>query len=1051
MAKKTSIKPKNKKKLNVKLLVLGGVIVLALVLVALAFVLPGSSDTTANAGIQDEYISAEYQAYLDSIGYESIEQMADDCVNVDITNYELFDPDAEVEDATDVIDTAEETELLIDSAKEENEAIDVTSIPDAAVIGKTTDIDGNEVEGLQIGERANVRWTFTAPHDGYYNLRFNYISIKSTTSNPQREVLIDNKPLYNDKIKKLKLSPVMEFTRTWDNGTIKPKAGNEIRPEATQDFVAKDIYLADTNMRTLSPYVVYLSAGEHTLELEATREPVQINEIVFEKARIAPTYEEYKNIHKDAKVYDGENLVMEAERYEGGTLKMTKSSTSIGASTDYSSSYTTPYHHWNQLLNVVGGSNWATAGDSITWTIEVPEAGFYQIAPRARQNVNRGVKSFRRIKINGEVPFEEANKIGFDYSTGFENYVISDKDGEALLFYFNEGVNTITMDVVLGDFANALSSVEDSVLVLNEMYRKVVQITGTVPDTYIDYEIAKKIKGTRIDEEEYQTFEETMQEQADTLYAVVDELVEITGEKGSGAVQLEKVARQCAQFAEEPDDVVDEISDFKSNISALGTWMLEISSMPLEIDSFTISKPGAELKNAEPNFLVAAGNEAIRFFATFVVDDTQIASDKEVSNDAVKVWIASGRDQAQIIRNLIDNTYEDGSVNLQLIPAGVLLPATLAGNGPDISLSNAQASVVDYAVRGALQDLKQFDDYEEFVSGMEFKESAINTASYNGGVYGLPETQTFNVLFYRTDILEELGLDVPKTWGEVEDAINVLHINNYDFYIPTSAIYSTLVYQYGGDMYHGAAGTVDENGYEFAADGSDYGIRSGLRDEPAMLAFQKLTEFFTTYALPVSADFSNRFRTGEIPIGVADYTLYNTLEIFAPEIKGLWSFAPMPGYEDPETGEINNVVVSGSSHTIMLNSAKDKNAAWDFIKWWLSEDTQVQYGNTIESILGSGARYSTANINVLKQLPWAADQADVIIEQFDNTKGVPDVPGYYMTSREIDYAFKGVVTDGQNPREALYLNVKEINDELTIKREEFHLTRYNEEGEVIND
>ncbi|MBQ7876625.1 MAG: extracellular solute-binding protein [Clostridia bacterium] len=1047
MAKKTSSKPKSKKKLNVKLLVVGGLVVLSLLLVALAFVLPGNADTTANAGTQGEYISNEYQAYLDLVGYESTEQLATDTVTVDITAFELYDPDAELS-----TDAAVETPVApVEEATDTEEPVDVKLIPDAAVIGTTTDIDGNEVTGLQIGERANVRWKFTAPADGYYNLRFNYISIKSTTSNPQRDFLLDNAPLYYDKVKKLKLSPVVEFTRTWDNGTIKETDGNEIRPEANEDFVAKDIYLSDTTMRTLSPYVIYLTAGEHTLELEANREPVQINEISFEKAPIAPTYAEYLKLHKDAKEYSGENLVMEAERYEGGTVKITKSSTSIGASTDYSSSYTTPYHHWNQLLNVMGGSNWATAGGSITWTIEVPEEGFYQIAPRARQNVNRGVKSFRRVKINGEVPFQEANKIGFDYSTSFENYVISDSEGKALLFYLNKGKNTITMDVVLGDFANALSEVENSVLVLNEMYRKVVQITGTVPDTYIDYEIGTKVKGVQIGEDEYQTFAETMKDQADALYAVVDEMVKITGEKGSGTIQLEKVARQCAQFAEKPDDVVDEISDFKSNISALGTWMLEISSMPLEVDSFTLSKPGATLKNAEPNALVAAGNETIRFLATFVVDDTQIASDKEVSKDAVKVWIASGRDQAQIIRNLIDNTYEDGSVNLQLIPAGVLLPATLAGNGPDVSLSNGQASVVDFAVRGALQDLTEFDDYEEFISDMDFKPSAINTASYNGGVYGLPETQTFSVLFYRTDILEELGLEVPKTWGEVEEAINVLHINNYDFYIPTSALYSTLVYQYGGDMYHGAAGTVDENGYKFAADGSDYGIRSGLRDEPAMLAFQKLTEFFTTYALPVSADFSNRFRTGEIPIGIADYTLFNTLEIFAPEIKGLWSFAPMPGYEDPVTGEINNSVVSASAHTVMMNSAKDKQASWEFIKWWLSEETQLGYGTTIESILGSGARYSTANINVLRQLPWAAEQADVIVEQFDNTIGVPDVPGYYMTGREIDYAFKGVVTDGQNPREALYLNVKEINDELTIKREEFHLTRYNEEGEIIDD
>ncbi len=1008
-------KVKKHKKKNVKLIVLASLIAVCVILVGLAFVLPGNSDTTANAGVQDEFVDSSYAEYLKSVGFGPESEISNDVVTVDITQFTTSSADAADEPvAEDPTGVVEET---------------------APVITVDESIAKMNENGVAIADRGNVTWTFTVQTEGYYNLKFNYTSIDGTTSNPQRTLLIDGEQLFDGMRQ-------VDFKRIWDNGEITSKGGSEIRPTAIEVFEAVEVYVADTNMRTLSPYVFFLSAGEHTLTLKQNREPVQINAISFEKAPVEPTYAEYLALHAAAPVYAGENLVMQAERYEGGTVKITKSSPSIGVSTDYSSSYTVPYHHWNQLLNIVGGSNWATAGDSITWTITVPEEGFYQIAPRARQNINRGVKSFRRIKINGSVPFKEANKIGFDYATSFENCVISDAEGNPLHFYLNAGENTITMDVVLGDFANALSSVEDSVLALNNTYRKVVQITGTVPDTYIDYEIADKVP----------TFVETMEEQAEVLYSVVDELVAITGEKGSGTIQIEKVARQCAQFAEEPDDVVAEISDFKSNISALGTWMLEISSMPLEIDSFTISAPGAALKCAEPNGLVAAGNETIRFIATFVVDDTQIASDAAVTSDAVKVWIATGRDQAQIIRNLVDGDYSpshEKSIDLQLIPAGVLLPATLAGNGPDISLSNAQASVVDFAVRGALADLKQFDDFDTIAA--QFKESAIKTASYDGGVYGLPETQSFSVLFYRSDILEELNLDVPKTWDDVEDAINILHINNYDFYIPTSALYSTLVFQYGGDLYHGAAGTVDENGYEYASDGSDYGIRSGLRDEPAMLAFQKLTEFFTTYALPVSADFSNRFRTGEIPIGVADYTLFNTLEIFAPEIKGLWNFAPLPGYQDPVTGEINNVAVSGSSHTIMMEASKKKADAWEFMKWWLEENTQVQYGNTLEAILGSGARYATANTKVLTQLPWATTQSDVILEQFDNTIGVPDVPGYYMTGREIDYAFKGVVTDGQNPREALYLNVKEINDELTNKREEFHLTRYNEEGEVVND
>ncbi len=990
------------KKKRIGLIVTAAVIALILICVALAFLLPGSKDSKAEVGILDEYLEPTYVEYLNSVNYTGDEDLSSATVVIDVTAFD--DGGATTQDGEPV-----------------------------AVWGSSTDDNGATVEGVRIAETGDVEWPFTVDEDGFYNLRFDYISIAKTTSTPQRGIMIDGEYFYDGMEQ-------IEFARTWDNGEITSKGGNEMRPNAVELFPQTTMYASDVNKRTLDPYVFYLEAGEHTLTLKGSREPLQVNGITFEAAPIAPTYEEYRAANAGAEYAGDQAIILQAERCEeGATTKITKSSPSVNASTDYASSYTVPYHHWYQMLNIMGGSSWATAGDSIEWTFNIETPGYYQISLRARQNTNRGVKSFRNIKINGEVPFQEAKKIGFDYATNFENYIVS-MDDEPLLFYFDKGENTITMEVVLGDFANVLSEVEDSVLVLNNMYRKVVQITGTVPDSYIDYEIGTKVPG----------FQKAMEEQSAILYSVVDELVEITGEKGSGAVQIEKVALQCSEFAEDPDEVVDQVSDFKSNISALGTWMLDIASMPLEVDSITLSKPNAELKSAEPNSFVAIGHEMIRFFATFFTDSNAIASDAEVTSDSINVWTASGRDQAQIFSNLIDSVYDGGSVNLQLIPSGVLLPSILAGTGPDVSLANAQSSVVDYAVRGAIVDLSQFDDFDEFVNG-RFYDSAMDTATYNGGVYGLPETQSFYVLFYRSDVLEELGLEVPQTWDDVEAAINVLHIENYDFYIPTSGIYTSMVFQYGGDVYHGAAGTVSENGYVYDETGKDYGIESGLRDEPAMLAFKRLTDFFTTYALPVSADFSNRFRTGEIPLGIADYTLFNTLEVFAPEIKGLWGFALMPGYEDPETGEINHSSVSTSTHTMIMRTSDNIEGSWDFLKWWLSSDVQLQYGNTLEAQLGGGARYATANTEVLKQLPWSTEQANVLIEQFENTVGVPDVPGYYMTSREVTYAFDDVVTDGQNPREALYLNVKEINDELTIKREEFHLSRLDEEGNVIND
>ncbi|GHU75657.1 hypothetical protein FACS189461_2280 [Spirochaetia bacterium] len=77
---------------------------------------------------------------------------------------------------------------------------------------------------------------------------------------------------------------------------------------------------------------------------------------------------------------------------------------------------------------------------------------------------------------------------------------------------------------------------------------------------------------------------------------------------------------------------------------------------------------------------------------------------------------------------------------------------------------------------------------------------------------------------------------------------------------------------------------------------------------------------------------------------------------------------------------------------------------------------------------------------MLVQLPWSASDARKLLEQFNATKGIPPVPGNYMTSRMVDYAFNNVVAGKANARETLFLNTRDINEELTKKRREFGLS-----------
>jgi len=124
----------------------------------------------------------------------------------------------------------------------------------------------------------------------------------------------------------------------------------------------------------------------------------------------------------------------------------------------------------------------------------------------------------------------------------------------------------------------------------------------------------------------------------------------------------------------------------------------------------------------------------------------------------------------------------------------------------------------------------------------------------------------------------------------------------------------------------------------------------------------------------------------------------------------------------------------------MFSASEKQDETWEFIKWWNSSDTQTSYAKSLEGVMGAAARYPAANINAIEQIPWPYEHYEQIMKQFKTVVGYPEVPGGYMSARQIDYAFRAVIEDGQNPREALFLYVDGINLELTKKRKEFGLT-----------
>ena len=269
---------------------------------------------------------------------------------------------------------------------------------------------------------------------------------------------------------------------------------------------------------------------------------------------------------------------------------------------------------------------------------------------------------------------------------------------------------------------------------------------------------------------------------------------------------------------------------------------------------------------------------------------------------------------------------------------------------------------------------------------------------------------------------------MPQTWEDVYRVLPVLQKENMSIGIGAS-IYQTMLYQKGGTFY------------------KDDGIQANLDSEICVQTFAELTDLFNLYHLLVTYNAENRFRDGVMPIVIADYGLFNRLSVFAPELRGEWGFAPVPGTRMPD-GTINHTVAAngaadnasvGGPAVIILQRAKDKEAAWQFLKWWTRADTQARFGQELESLLGPAARYPTANVEAFKQLPWPAEARDKLLAQWDWVEGIPEVPGSYYANRMFDWAFRAVAVQYQPVRETLQDYNSKINEELVIKRKEFGL------------
>lgn len=908
--------------------------------------------------------------------------------------------------------------------------IDLFDYTSAGTVEVYTNYEGTD-KALFTDTDSSVSFHVQVPQTGYYNLYMEYLIPESRGVAAERGVRINGEFPFED-------AQNITFTRIWtDGGEVKTdNQGNQIRPTQVEVYDWQSSCFEDDMGYITEPYRFYFEKGDNEITLEAENEPMIIRKFMVAPVSVIQSYEEYAAKYQDISDQTMAAGYIQTIQGEDSTLR---SESSLYAKYDRSSPTTYPNSVTNTVLNYVGGDTWRSSGQWIEWEFEVPEDGYYNIMIKGRQNYSRGSVSSRTVYIDGEIPFSEMKEISYAYSNDWECKDLADEDGIPYNFYLTKGIHTIRLEATLGGVGPILEELEDSTYRANQIYRKILVYTGANPDRYRDYYI----------EANYPEVMEAMELESKRLFKVVDDTVSYSGQKADNIAAAQTVAQQMERFCEKPNKITLEFTTFKDNITALGTASLNMSETKLDIDYLVVSGTGVTPKKDKANIFTKLWHETKSFFASFFIDYNSVGDvyDESGDDEVVKVWILTGRDQGTILKSMVDDTFTPESgvkVNVEIVDPTALLNAVLAGRGPNVVLSVGADQPVNYALRGAAEDITQFDDWEEVLS--HYTPSSYEQYGLDGHIYAIPETQTFNVMFYRKDVLEEMGLEVPDTWQELIEMLPTIQGNNLSVGIPTAAgssstttastavasnvpdlsLYFTLLYQYGGDMYN------------------EMGTKTTVDDEAGIQAFDDYVRYFNDYGLPTIYDFVSRFRSGEMPIGISAYSTYNTLVVSAPEIRGLWDFTLIPGteYTNPDgTTYIDRSDFITGSATMMIATEDEslKQKSWEFMKWWAEPDTQVRFGREIEALLGSSARYATANKDAFEQLSWSADDIKVLSQQWDQTVGIREVPGGYYTGRHITNAIRKVINDKDDSRETIIDYSIKINEEIEKKRNEFGL------------
>ncbi len=869
-----------------------------------------------------------------------------------------------------------------------------------------------------LSETTDISWTHDEAQSGLYYFAIDYYELQENIDQAQIAISVNGEPQFYE-------AQTLVLNSKWVYETYDfalDRYENEIMPSSNKikDWYNQPIY----DYRGMHPgyFGFYLEQGDE-ITISFVNQEVLIGQVYYINNVSYQSYESYLDMYPNAEVIDDQIMISARN-----ILYRNNPSIRLRTEQDPSNMY---YDTQFLRLNVIFGDSWQNSGDKVTYEVEVEKSGFYHLSFKYRQYMIKDLPVYKKISIDGEVPFDLFESYAFPYTTNFINRTLTDENNEFIKVYLEAGTHEITLESVNYPYRDIIETVQYVMQNIQSLSLEIKRYTAGGTDRYRDWDIELYFPNAESDIRDWALLLE------DTYNAYIplsdiEEPAEIANLKVA-ATRLNNIADDINQL---PSMMV-QFSDGDSSVNQiLGNLMENLLRTNMEMERMIVHGD-TDIPKPYANFFVRFFEGAKRLVLSFI-NNPYSASDR--NDEDLTVWVNHPRQYIEIMQRLIDQNYTGNRrVTLSQMPdQNKLVLANASGQAPDLAIGVDHWIPYDFAVRDAALDLRQFQGYEESVS--KFAKGAMIPYVFEDGVYALPETQDFWVTYYRRDILNSIGItEIPQTWEEIIEILPLLQSYGMNYFVPIAQFsglkpyVATLpfIYQFGGDLY--------------APDGMSTAINS----EQTLEGITLMSDLFTLYNLPKYVpNFYNHFRYGLLPIGISNLATYILLETAAVELDGLWAMDLHPGVYNEETDEIIRYSSVGGQASMIMSSTAYPEEAWDFLEWWMSTSIQSEFAFLLQSTYGQAYFWNTANMEAFETISMPDEYKDIILAQWEYGMEASRIPGAYMVERSISNAWTSIVFEGTNPRQALDEAVRVSDREIIYKMAEFG---YTENGVIVKE